>query len=72
MIYHFFASEASEGSHYQLYNLDADPFESTNVASTDPARLREMMRELVAEVQRHNALYPLNEESGAPAEPIVA
>ncbi len=30
-------SEASEGSHYQLYNLAEDPFESKNLAA-GPAR----------------------------------
>ena len=28
VIYHYFPSEASENSHYQLYNLAEDPFES--------------------------------------------
>jgi len=70
VIYHFFPSEASENSHYQLYNLAADPFESNNLAPSRPDQLRRMMKELIASMREHNALYPVTEENGStPLEP---
>ena len=72
VIYHFFPSDASEGSHYQLYNLADDPFESNNLASTKPDQLRRMMLELTASLKEHNALYPVTTINGSmPAEPIL-
>ncbi|MFQ5731473.1 MAG: sulfatase [Planctomycetaceae bacterium] len=58
VIYHYFPSKASENSHYQLYNLARDPFESRNLAGSRPERLREMMRGLIASLKTHDALYP--------------
>lgn len=59
VIYHYFPSKASEGSHYQLYNLADDPFESKNLAAVKPDRLRAMMRGLIASLERHHAQYPV-------------
>ena len=64
VIYHYFPSEASEGSHYQLYDLGKDPFESTNLAASEPARLREMMKGLTAGLERQRALYPVSPDDG--------
>ncbi|MEJ7640014.1 MAG: hypothetical protein WKF75_19105 [Singulisphaera sp.] len=44
VIYHYFPSTASEGSHYQLFHLGNDPFEQKNLAPTHPDDLRRMMR----------------------------
>ncbi len=41
VIYHYFPSPASEDSHYQLFNLATDPFESTNVASVPSGSVAE-------------------------------
>ena len=46
VIYHYFPSEASENSHYQLFNLADDPFEQTNLAASQPDELRRMMQGL--------------------------
>lgn len=64
VIYHYFPSKASEGSHYQLYDLGADPFESTNLAEKHPERLRSMMRTLVTELERHQARMPVSTKDG--------
>ncbi|MBI2479043.1 MAG: sulfatase [Planctomycetia bacterium] len=64
VIYHYFPSAASEGSHYQLYNLKADPFESNNLAPSKPDQLRRMMQGLIAELEKHNALPPVDKEDG--------
>lgn len=65
VIYHYFPSDASGGSHYQLYNLAEDPFESTNVAASEPEKLRSMMRKLIDSLEEHDALYPVAEEGGS-------
>ncbi|MCB9941016.1 MAG: sulfatase, partial [Planctomycetaceae bacterium] len=64
VIYHYFPSEASEGSHYQLYNLAADPFESNNLATSKPDQLRHMMQGLIASLEQHNALQPVDKADG--------
>jgi len=72
VIYHYFPSEASENSHYQLYNLADDPFESTNLAASKPDRLRQMMQGLIAGMESHNAVYPVDKEDGkTPLKPIL-
>jgi arylsulfatase A-like enzyme len=65
VIYHYYPSEASEGSHYQLYNLADDPFEQNNLAEKKPDVLRRMMRGLIAAMEKHKALYPVDKQDGA-------
>jgi arylsulfatase A-like enzyme len=64
VIYHYFPSKASEDSHYQLYNLASDPFESKNLATAKPDQLRAMMRHLIAGLEHTNALYPVDKSDG--------
>lgn len=64
VIYHYLPSKASEGGHYQLYDLSGDPFESTNLAETRPDKLRQMMRGLIASLADHDAQYPVSPEDG--------
>ena len=69
VIYHYIPSTASDGSHYQLFNLARDPFEQTDLAAAEPAKLREMMRGLIAGLEKQGAVYPVGKESGAPLKP---
>jgi arylsulfatase A-like enzyme len=70
VIYHYFPYKGSEGTHYQLYNLAEDPFESTNLADAKPDKLRSMMQGLIQSMEHHNALYPVTEKDGStPQEP---
>ena len=64
IIYHYYPSKASEDSHYQLYNLIDDPFEQNNLAVSKPERLSVMMQALIASMEQHNALYPLDKADG--------
>jgi arylsulfatase A-like enzyme len=57
-----------EGGHYQLFNLADDPFESTNLAESNPQELERMMRGLVAALEDHKAVYPIDDE-GEPLHP---
>lgn len=69
VIYHYFPSPASEDSHYQLFNLAADPYEQTNLATTQPDELRRMMQGLIAGLESQNALYPTDKETQSPLKP---
>lgn len=61
VIYHYFPSDASENSYYQLYHLQSDPFEQSNLATTHPADLSRMMNHLIASLEHHQALYPVDD-----------
>lgn len=69
VIYHYFPSPASEDSHYQLFQLGNDPFEQKNLAPTHPADLRRMMRDLIAALERHHAVYPVDQDGTTPVKP---
>lgn len=72
VIYHYVPSKASDGSHYQLYNLANDPFESTNLANSHPDELRSMMRGLAAGLEQHDGLYPVaKDDPSQPLKPII-
>jgi len=62
VIYHYFPSATSEQSHFQLFNLKADPFEQNNLAMKNPNDLRRMMRGLIAALEEHHALYPVDKD----------
>lgn len=62
VIYHYFPSEASEGSHYQLFHLRSDPFEQTNLAESHPEELTRRMQVMIAELEAHDALYPVDRD----------
>jgi arylsulfatase A-like enzyme len=68
VVYHYFPSKVSEGSHYQLYNLADDPFEQNDLTKSEPERLKEMMKGLIAALEEHNALLPV--EGGSEVKPV--
>ena len=69
VIYHYFPTEVSEGSHYQLFNLKADPFEQKNVATTEPVELKRLMLGLIAGLEKQGAVYPVDKASGGTLKP---
>ncbi|MHC4994476.1 MAG: sulfatase-like hydrolase/transferase [Planctomycetota bacterium] len=69
-IYHYFPDEQSEGARYQLFNLAADPFEQTNLATSRPDALRRVMRGLIGQLKAHGAVYPID-ENGKPMAPVM-
>jgi arylsulfatase A-like enzyme len=69
VIYHYFPSEASENSHYQLYDLAADPFEQNNLAAAQPDRLRGMMQRLISALEMHHAVYPVDKDGSGQLKP---
>ncbi|MHB8861049.1 MAG: sulfatase-like hydrolase/transferase [Pirellulaceae bacterium] len=71
VIYHYFPSTTSHGSHYELFQLAVDPFEQENLAASHPDELHRMMRGLVAALERHQALYPVDEDGSTPRTPVI-
>lgn len=69
VIYHYLPSAASENSHYQLYHLAKDPFEQSNLAASEPAKLREMMQGLIAGLEKQGAVYPVDTDTSSPLKP---
>lgn len=69
VIYHYFPSSVSEGSHYQLFNLVDDPFEQSNLAASKPDELRRLMQGLIAGLERCDAVYPVAADGSGPLKP---
>ncbi len=76
VIYHFLPEVPthggflqSAGQHYQLFNLKDDPYEQNDLAATHPGELRRMMQGLVAQLEAHDALYPVDAATKAPLAP---
>lgn len=69
VIYHYFPTAVSGNSHYQLFNLSADPFEQNNLAESQPAELLRMMRELSEALDAQGAVYPLEDDRKTPRRP---
>lgn len=69
VIYYYFPSAVSEGSHYQLFNLAEDPFEQHNLAATRPEEVRRLMRELIAGLAKQDAVYPVDKDGTTPLKP---
>ncbi len=51
-----------EGGHYELFNLADDPFESRNLASSHPRELERMIKGLIAALEDHKAVYPVDND----------
>jgi len=71
VIYHYFPTEVSGGSHYQLFQLREDPFEQTDLAAERPEELRTLMQKLAAGLEECQAVYPVEKASGQTVRPLV-
>jgi arylsulfatase A-like enzyme len=60
VVYHYLPSKQSNGERYQLFHLSEDPFEARDVAKTEIAQLRKMMRQLTEKLESSGALYPVD------------
>ncbi|NUQ61018.1 MAG: sulfatase [Pirellulales bacterium] len=69
VIYHYFPSEVSGNSHYQLYHLSEDPFEQRDLAASEPEELRRMMEGMIAALEHHHAVYPVESDGLTPRKP---
>lgn len=69
LIYHYPLGQKNADSQYELFNLKEDPSESQNLATSHPDKLRELMTEMISELEEMNALYP--EKGGVPIKPFL-
>lgn len=53
LIYSYFAAEK-----YMLYNLKSDPYENTDLAKSNPEKIKVLMEEMKKQLIAENALYP--------------
>jgi len=63
IIYHY---QVDAQPQYELYNLKEDPFETHNLADTQPEQLDLMMQTLAEEMKSKQALYPAKEGQPLP------
>jgi arylsulfatase A-like enzyme len=66
VVYHYFPTEVSGGQHYQLFHLQADPYEQNDLASSSPEQLKRLAAKLVSALKTHEALLPVQAGSGQP------
>jgi arylsulfatase A-like enzyme len=71
VIYHYFPTEVSAGSHYQLFNLKNDPFEQKDLSGTEPGELKRLMQGMVAALERQHAVYPVEKDGLTRVKPTV-
>lgn len=71
VIYHYFPTEVSGGSHYQLFHLKADPYEQSDLAAQKPEKLKSMMQALTESLEQHHARYPVDPETRRPLKPVL-
>ena len=69
VIYHYFPTQVSGGSHYQLFHLKDDPFEQKDLAATTPAELKRLMQGLITGLEAQDAVYPVDQATKAPVKP---
>ena len=69
VIYHYFPTEVSGGSHYQLFHLKEDPFEQNDLAASKPEELKRLLKSLILELEQQKAVYPKDLTSGASVKP---
>lgn len=69
VIYHYFPTEVSGNSHYQLFNLREDPYEQADRAQDRPAELKAMMQKLIDSLEQHAAVYPVEKGTRVPQKP---
>jgi len=69
VVYHYLPTAVSGHSHYQLFRLDDDPFEQQDLAAAQPDELRRMMQRLIAALEEHRAVYPVDQDGTTPLKP---
>lgn len=69
VIYHYFPTEVSGGSHYQLFHLETDPYEQKDLSQSHPADLKRLMEKLIAGLEAQNAVYPVEKDGTTRVKP---
>lgn len=67
LVYHYFPSPTSLAGHYELFDLETDPYEQNDQSSSYRPKLREMVALMKGELERQGALLPRASELSGPA-----
>lgn len=59
---YYYHPEKGGAPDYRLYNLNSDPYETTDLASENPERVRKMLRMMKKRLTYEQALYPVSKE----------
>ena len=69
IVYHYFPELNPAKTRFELFNLLADPYETSNLAKKTPQKLKEMFNLMSKQLENEGALYP-NDEKGNIFKPI--
>lgn len=69
VIYHYFPTEVSGGSHYQLFNLASDPFEQKDLVKANPKQLKILMEGMLEGLEKQKAVFPIDPKTKLPVKP---
>lgn len=70
LVYHYFPGMQSGGARYQLFNLASDPFEATDRADQEVERVRSLVSNMTAMLDRLGAQYPVEADGRSPRRPL--
>lgn len=68
-VYHYFPAARSGAAPCELFNLETDPFEQNDLASSKPGQVRRLLRKLTVSLEQHQALYPVDPDRHTPLHP---
>ena len=69
VVYHYNPDNPSQPK-YELFDLKKDPFENNDQSKSNPERLGTMMRSMLAQLEKENALYPVDKD-GNELKPLI-
>lgn len=62
LIYNYLPTSTEEQPRYELFNLKNDPFETTNLATKNPEKLKNIFTHMMTTLKEHRALFPIDQE----------
>ncbi|NWK55553.1 sulfatase-like hydrolase/transferase [Verrucomicrobiaceae bacterium N1E253] len=62
---------AAPDKQWELYHLNSDPYEKSNLAKQSPERLKSMAAAMISELDQRQASYPVSTADGSPVKPRI-
>ena len=70
LVYHYYPGAQSGGARYELFQLGEDPFESKNLASQELDRVRMLVGDMTAMLDRLGGQYPVDPDGRTARRPM--